>query len=173
MSKKIELVLLEELLHRHNVSFLYFGSYALKILYEKELTDFQPPDIDILICASYQNILDLLFSLENSQWKSYVWNESFLPTWTINHLKGKWYVRIKKGRLLCDLSFEYPYLDIVRAMQRGITWQSHSMCCLEDIWFLKLLKDEERTREFAQRYQLVIPERSFIRCSTWKREKRC
>ena len=172
MRKRQELKLLEDLLRQHKISFLYFGSYALKVLYEKELTDFQPPDVDILISGSDHKLLALLFSLDQNQWCVHVWNESFSADWTPTFLQGKWYVRIKKGSLLCDLSFEYPYLDFERAMESKSMWSAHPMCCLEDIWYLKLLKDENRAYDFALRHQLKVPEQSIIRCRWWKRKKR-
>ena len=172
MRKKQELELLEDLLRQHEISFLYFGSYALKVLYEKKLANFQPPDVDILISGSDHDLLALLFSLDQNQWDVHVWNESFSADWTAKSLQGKWYVRIKKGSLLCDLSFEYPYLDFERAMKSKSMWSAHPMCCLEDIWYLKLLKDEKRAYDFSLRYQLEIPEQSIIRCRLWKREKR-
>ena len=173
MRKKQELELLEELLDLHKIPFLYFGTYALKILYEEKLTVFQPPDVDILIHGNEHTLLGLLFSLDENQWDVHVWNESFSSDWTANFLQGKWYVRIRKGPLLCDLSFEYPYLDFVRALQSKVLWKSHPMCCLEDIWFLKLLKDEKRAYEFAQIYRLEIPKQSIVRCSRWKKEGKC
>ena len=172
MVKKRDLEFLEDLLLHHEIHFLYFGSYALKVLYEKELADFHPPDVDILISGSDHNILSLLFSLDQNQWDVHVWNESFSSDWTAKFLQGKWYVRIKKGLLLCDLSFEYPYLDFAQAMQSKSMWSSHPMCSLEDIWYLKLLKNEERAYDFALRYQLEVPEQSVVRCQWWKSEKR-
>ena len=172
MEKKDELQQLEQELQRHHLVFLYIGSYALRVFHEKELAGFDPPDIDFLIHGHNRDLLDLLASLEQKKWEVKVWGDRFSVEWTVGFLTGKWYIRLNKGTVICDLSFEYPYLDIAKTIQSSMTHANHQMCCLEDLWYLKLLKNAKIAQLFANTYQLPIPEQSMVRWKRWLKEKR-
>ena len=172
MEKKAELQQLEKEIRHHQLVFLYMGSYALRVWYGKRLVGFQPPDIDVLIHGSTRSLLSLLASLVQHNWDVKVWGESFSARWTVAFLRGKWYARIKKGKVICDLSFEYPYLDVSQAFQNSVTHAEHRMCCMEDLWYLKLLKNPGIAQSFAQAYQLAIPEQSVVRWKRWVQEER-
>ena len=78
-----------------------------------------------------------LFSLPwYKNWDVQVWGEDFSTRWTVEFLRGKWYARLKKGMVTCDLSFEYPYLDISKTLQCSVRYANHPMCSLEvyGIW---------------------------------------
>ena len=172
MRKTEELQQLEKEIQCHHLVFLYIGSYALRVWYEEKLAGFQPPDVDVLVHGSDQDLLSLLASLVQKKWDVHVWGEKFSARWTVEFLRGKWYVRITKGRVVCDLSFEYPYLDISQTFQSSVIHADHPMCSLEDLWYLKLLKNSEVAQSFAQAYRLPVPEQSMVRWKRWTEEKR-
>ena len=154
---------LEADFQRSALKFLYFGSYALKWIYAEKLVQFQPPDIDFLVQGSGDSLLSLAHSLTQKKWDVWVWGERYSEEWTVEILQGKWYIRIQKDDILCDLSFEYPYLNFPESFRNRQKIADHQLCSLEDIWYLKLLKDVEAANSFADKYGLDIPKRSFLR----------
>jgi len=154
---------LEAELQRSSLAFLYFGSYALKVMYTDKLAGFQPPDIDFLVQGREESLLSLAHSLTQKKWDVRVWGERYSEEWSVDKLTGKWYLRIQKEDTLCDLSFEYPYLDFSESFRNHQEIAEHKMCSLEDIWYLKQLKDKDAARDFAEKYDLEIPPKSAFR----------
>ena len=154
---------LEADLQRSSLAFLYYGSYALKLMYTEKLASFQPPDIDFLVQGREESLLSLAHSLTHEKWDVRIWGEKYSEEWSVDKLMGKWYLRIQKEDILCDLSFEYPYLNFPESFRNHQEIADHKLCSLEDIWYLKLLKDAEAAKAFTDKYGLDFPKQSFLR----------
>ena len=60
---------LETEVQKSSLKFLYFGSYALKLMYADKLEGFQPPDIDLLVHGKRKSLLSLSHSLTQKKWE--------------------------------------------------------------------------------------------------------
>ena len=165
--KDVFLASLEIQLHSHEIRFLYIGSYALALYHPEKLHSFTPPDIDLLIEGSNQNILLCIQELHHRGAIVEIWGQRDVVSWTEEFLKGKWYVRIYHEQLIIDLSFEYPYLDFEESWNNRISQHQHMLAHLDDVWFLKCLKDTDKAFSFAQEYALEIPDICMSRKKKW------
>ncbi|OJH38666.1 hypothetical protein [Cystobacter ferrugineus] len=102
-----------ELLHRlqaRGVRFALTGSFALRLLMDA-LEDEPVPDCDLFLDPSADNLQRWAALLVEDGWALTVWNEPVGVPLDLETLRGKYYVRARKGPLVLDGTYEHDTLE--------------------------------------------------------------
>ncbi|XXF76171.1 hypothetical protein P2318_24345 [Myxococcaceae bacterium GXIMD 01537] len=103
-----------EVLHRlreRGVRFAVTGSLALR-LYMDELDGEPVPDCDLFLDPAPDNLQAWAAALANEGWSLAVWGEPVAPPLDLEHLRGRYYVRARKGALVMDGTYEHDAVSL-------------------------------------------------------------
>ncbi|EPX57502.1 hypothetical protein D187_009776 [Cystobacter fuscus DSM 2262] len=151
-----------ELLHRlqsHGVRFALTGSFALRLLMDA-LGGEPVPDCDLLLEPSADNLQRWAALLVEDGWSLAVWNEPLGVPLELETLRGKYYVRARKGPLVLDGTYEHDTLEtgtLVSGARR-----SHGLPVMDLDTLLALKRERGTPRDLEQ----------VARVEHWRREHR-
>jgi hypothetical protein len=110
-----------EVLHRlreQGVAFTITGSLALR-LYMDALDGEPVPDCDLFLDPAPENLQRWASTLVEEGWALAVWGEPVSPPLAPEHLRGKYYLRAKKGALVLDGTYEHDTLSLRELIARS------------------------------------------------------
>ena len=138
-----------EVLHRlreRGVAFAITGSLALR-LYMDELDGEPIPDCDLFLDPAPDNLQRWAATLVEEGWTLEVWGERVSPPLALEHLRGKYYVRAKKGARVMDGSYEHNSVPISRFLAEATPVQGLPVMELDMLLALKRERGTPRDLE--------------------------
>lgn len=139
-----------ELLHRlqsRGVRFALTGSFALRLLMDA-LGGEPVPDCDLLLEPSAGNLQHWAALLVEDGWALTVWNEPVGVPLALETLRGKYYVRARKGPLVLDGTYEHDTLE-TGALVSGAR-MSHGLPVMDLDTLLALKRERGTPRDLEQ-----------------------
>ncbi|WP_224363546.1 hypothetical protein [Hyalangium versicolor] len=136
-----------EVLHRlreQGVAFALCGSFALR-LYMDALDGEPVPDCDLFLLPTPDNLQRWAATLEREGWALTVWNEPVSPPLNPEHLRGKYYVRARKGALVMDGTYEHDDLSLDALISQATVLQELPVMDLDTLLTLK--RERARPRD--------------------------
>jgi hypothetical protein len=133
-----------EVLHRlreRGVTFVLTGSLALR-LYMDEPDGEPVPDCDLFLSPEPDNLQRWAATLAEMDWTLEVWGERVSPPLDLEHLRGKYYVRAKRGAWVIDGTYEHDTVPMARFFAEAAPVQG---LLLMDLDMLLALKRERGT----------------------------
>lgn len=130
--------------NENQIKYLAIGTWALKMYFPEKMKDYEINDCDILIENDIHEIRRLIKLLINYEWQVEVWNEEINESVKTNFLKGKYYIRVLKGNLCLDISYEYPLVYWADIYNDKIRLNSFYLASVNDIFFLKKAKGTKK-----------------------------
>jgi hypothetical protein len=138
-----------EVLHRlseRSVAFTVTGSFALR-LYMDALDGEPVPDCDLFLDPALDNLQRWAAALVEEGWALTVWGEPMSLPLDPNHLRGKYYVRAKKGALVIDGTYEQDTLSLEEILTRSSSIQGLRVMDLDTLLALKRARATPRDVE--------------------------
>ncbi|WNG34918.1 hypothetical protein F0U60_15730 [Archangium minus] len=139
-----------ELLHRlqsRGVGFALSGSFALRLLMDA-LEGEPVPDCDVFLEPSADNLQRWAALLVEEGWALTVWSEPLGVPLNLETLRGKYYVRARKGPLVLDGTYEHDTLE-PGALVSGAR-MSHGLPVMDLDTLLALKRERGRPRDLEQ-----------------------
>src|SRR5689334_15495367 len=103
-----------EVLHRlqaRGVTFSVIGSFAVRL--HMDALDSEPvPDCDVVVDPAPDSLQRWAATLAEDGWALEVWGQPVSPPLDLEQLRGKYYVRARKGALVLDGTFELEQLPV-------------------------------------------------------------
>ncbi len=144
-----------EVLHRlreRSVAFTVTGSFALR-LYMDALDGEPVPDCDLFLAPAQDNLQRWAATLVEEGWALTVWGEPVSPPLDPEHLRGKYYVRAKKGALVLDGTYEHDTLSLEELLARSSRLQGLRVMDLDTLLALKRKRATPRDLEQVARVE--------------------
>jgi hypothetical protein len=146
-----------EVLHRllaRGVAFAVIGSFALR-LHMGELGDElgdapgrEPvPDCDLVVDPAPGNLQRWAATLVEEGWALELWGQPVSPPLELEHLRGKYYVRARKGALVIDGTYELDLLPVHELLARASPFQGLPVADLDTVLALKRSRGTPRDLE--------------------------
>lgn len=138
-----------EVLHRlqeRGVTFVLTGSLALR-LYMDELDGEPVPDCDLFLDPTPDNLQRWAATLAEEGWTLEVWGERVSPPLDLEHLRGKYYVRAKRGAWVIDGTYEHDTVPMARFFADATPVQGLPVMALDMLLALKRERGTPRDLE--------------------------
>jgi hypothetical protein len=138
-----------EVLHRlreRGVAFAITGSLALR-LYMDELDGEPIPDCDLFLDPAPDNLQRWAATLAEEGWTLELWRERVSPPLDLEHLRGKYYVRAKKGAWVIDGTYEHDRVPMARFLAEATPIQGLPVTDLDLLLALKRERGTPRDLE--------------------------
>jgi hypothetical protein len=144
-----------ELLHRlqsREVRFALTGSFALRLL--MDVLGGEPvPDCDLFLEPSADNLQRWAALLVEDGWALTVWNEPLGVPLELERLRGKYYVRARKGALVLDGTYEHDTLEPGALVSGARSLQGLPVMDLDTLLALKRERGTPRDLEQVERVE--------------------
>ncbi len=134
------------LLREQGVAFAITGSLALR-LYMDALDGDPIPDCDLFLDPAPDNLQRWAATLAEEGWTLEVWGERVSPPFELEHLRGKYYVRAKKGALVIDGTYEHDTVPMARLLAEATHVQGLPVMDLDMLLDLKRERGTARDLE--------------------------
>jgi hypothetical protein len=138
-----------EVLHRlreRGVAFAILGSFALRLYLD--MLDGEPvPDCDVFLDPAPDNLQRWAATLAEEGWELAVWDEPVSPPLDLEHLRGKYYVRAKKGVLVIDGTYEHDTVELARCVTEATLVRGLCVMNLDTVLKLKRERGTQRDLE--------------------------
>jgi hypothetical protein len=138
-----------EVLHRlreRGVSFAVIGSFALRL--HMDALDREPvPDCDLVVDPAPDNLQRWAVLLAEEGWALEVWGQPVSPPLELEHLRGKYYVRARKGAWVLDGTYELDPLPVHELLARTTVLQGLPVADLDTVLALKRSRGTPRDLE--------------------------
>jgi hypothetical protein len=138
-----------EVLHRlreRGVAFAVTGSLALR-LYMDELDGEPIPDCDLFLEPAPENLQCWAATLVEEGWTLELWGERISPPLELEHLRGKYYLRAKKGTQVIDGTYEHDTVPMARFLAEAKQVQGLPVTDLDMLLALKRERGKPRDLE--------------------------
>jgi hypothetical protein len=138
-----------EVLHRlreQGVAFAITGSLALR-LYMDELDGEPIPDCDLFLDPAPDNLQRWAATLVEQGWMLEVWGERVSPPLELEHLRGKYYLRAKKGAQVIDGTYEHDTVPMARFLAEATPVRGLPVTDLDMLLALKRERGKPRDLE--------------------------
>lgn len=138
-----------DVLHRlseRGVAFTVTGSFALR-LYMDALDGEPVPDCDLFLAPALDNLQRWAATLVEEGWALTIWGEPVSPPLDPEYLRGKYYVRAKKGALVIDGTYEQDTLSLEDVLAESSSIQGLRVMDLDTLLALKRARATPRDLE--------------------------
>jgi len=150
-------------LRERGVTFVVTGSLALR-LYMDELDGEAVPDCDLFLDPAPDNLQRWAATLTEEGWTLEAWGERVSPPLDVEHLRGKYYVRAKRGAWVIDGTYEHDTVPMARFFAEATPVQGLPVMELDMLLALKRERGTPRDLEhvaqverWRQRHQTGKP----------------
>jgi len=133
-------------LREREVAFAVIGSFALRL--HLDALDREPvPDCDLVVDPAPDNLQRWAATLAEEGWALAIWDQPVSPPLDLEHLRGKYYVRARKGALVIDGTFELERLPVHELLARATAVQGLPVADLDTVLALKRSRGTPRDLE--------------------------
>ncbi|HYH99161.1 hypothetical protein [Hyalangium sp.] len=133
-------------LQERGVVFAVIGSFALRL--RMDALDSEPvPDCDLVVDPAPDNLQRWAATLAEEGWALEVWGQPVSPPLELEHLRGKYYVRARKGALVIDGAYELDLLGVHELLARASPLQGLPVADLDTVLDLKRSRGTPRDLE--------------------------
>jgi hypothetical protein len=133
-------------LRERGVAFAVIGSFALRL--HMDALDSEPvPDCDLVVDPEPNNLQRWAATLAEEGWALEVWGQPVSPPLELEHLRGKYYVRARKGALVIDGAYELDLLGVHELLTRSSPLHGLPVAELDAVLALKRSRGTPRDLE--------------------------